>query len=432
MTGRLYGTFDASPPAGLRADQATVRRNNLALVLRHLRHHGARPRARVAAETGLNKATVSSLVGELLDRGLVREGSVSRGGAVGRPGQALSLAGDGVCGIGLEVNVDYVAAIALNLSGAVLFDRRLPIDVPAVGPDQLCDALAELILVALDEVARSAVTAVGVTVAIPGLVDVARGVLTLAPNLGWRGVGLAAEISSRLDQPDYPVAVGNDANLSALAEYSMGVAAGVPDLLYLTGAVGVGAGVIANGKPLLGAAGLSGEVGHIPIGRADDPCGCGRRGCWETIVGLAALLSAAADPDDPVRDPALDLEQRLAEIERRAEAGDGRTLAALTRVGTGLGIGASILVNLFNPGVIVLGGYFARLGPYLLDPAMAELRARVVSPDVAGCRIELSQLGFTAAVRGGAQVALERVLDDPTLVGTPEPVDSPPAARAFQ
>jgi predicted NBD/HSP70 family sugar kinase len=180
--------------------------------------------------------------------------------------------------------------------------------------------------------------------------------------------------------------------------------------------VGVGSGVIVAGQLLRGAGGLSGEVGHTALGDPDVVCGCGRRGCWETVVGLSALLREAADPDDPVHDPARDLEARLAELARRADAGDERTLAALAKVGTGLGTGAAVLINLFNPGVVILGGYFAVLGRFLTEPMAAELRDRVFAPDLAGAQVVLSTLGFTAAVRGGAHVALEAVFDDPTLV----------------
>jgi predicted NBD/HSP70 family sugar kinase len=134
------------------------------------------------------------------------------------------------------------------------------------------------------------------------------------------------------------------------------------------------------------------------------------------MVGLAALLRMAAAPDDPVCDPSLDLEQRLAVIRDRAEAGDPRTLDALALVGAALGLGASILINVFNPRVLVLGGYFASLGGYLLEPMLSEMRGRVIAPDAGACEVELSTLGFAAASRGGAHVALEAVLDDPTLV----------------
>ena len=410
----LYLTTTGTDARGP-VDQAAVRRSNLGLVLRHLRDAGSRSRARIAQETGLNKATVSSLVTELVQRGLVSEGTVHRAGSVGRPGLMLHLDGRAVCGIGVEFNVDYAAALVLDLRGEVLFENRIALDVPALGPERTLDAVASLVREAVEAAAARGAAPAGLTVAVPGLVDGVEGVVTLAPNIGWRDVPARRLLRDRL--PDIgPVHIDNDANLSAIAEWAHGAEARTPDLVYLTGEVGVGAGVIVAGSLLRGASGQSGEVGHMPLAGQDHLCGCGRRGCWEAVVGLRALLRAAADDGDPVRDPARDLETRLAEIERRAEAGDARTLAALQHVGTVLGTGAAVLINVFNPRVVVLGGYFAVLGRFLLEPMGAELRARVFGPDLAGARVALSTLGFTAAVRGGAHLALEAVFDDPTVV----------------
>jgi len=397
------------------ADQATVRRSNLGLVLRHLRDAGSRSRARIAQETGLNKATVSSLVAELIDRGLVTAGDVDRAGSVGRPGLIVHLDGATVCGIGVELNVDYAATLVLDLRGEVLFEHLIALDVPALGPDRTLDAVASLVGEAVDAAAALGATPVGLTVAVPGLVRSVDGVATYAPNIGWHDVAVLDGLRARTGL-DCPISVENDANLSAIAEWVMGDEARTPDLVYLTGEVGVGGGVIVAGQLLRGVGGLSGEVGHTALGDPDAVCGCGRQGCWETVVGLSALLREAADPDDPVHDPARDLEVRLAEIAARADGGDARTLAALEKVGTSLGTGAAVLINLFNPGVIILGGYFAVLGRFLTEPMTAELRRRVFGPELAGARVVLSTLGFTAAVRGGAHVALESVFDDPTLV----------------
>ena len=408
--------FDGSP--GRRhtpADQATVRRSNLALVLRHLRDSGPRSRARIAQETGLNKATVSSLVAELTDRRLVSAGDVDRAGSVGRPGLIVHLDGASVCGIGVELNVDYAAALVLDLRGQVLFEHRIALDVPALGADRTLDAVAGLVGEAADAATARGADPVGVTVAVPGLVRSVDGVATYSPNIGWHDVPVLEGLRARIDL-GCPVRVENDANLSAIAEWVMGSEARTADLVYLTGEVGVGGGVIVGGQLLRGAGGLSGEVGHTSLGDPAVVCGCGRRGCWETVVGLSALLRDAADPDDPVHDPGRDLETRLAEIARRADAGDERTRLALGRVGTSLGTGAAVLINLFNPQVVILGGYFGILGRFLTEPMTAELRTRVFGPDLAGARVVLSTLGFTAAVRGGAHVALESVFDDPTLV----------------
>ena len=423
---RLYDGATARRQAP--ADQATVRRSNLGLVLRHLRDAGPRSRARIAQDTGLNKATVSSLVAELADRRLISAGDVDRAGSVGRPGLIVHLDGRSVCGIGVELNVDYMAILALDLRGEVLFEHSVALDVDVLGPERTLDEVAQLVRQALDAAHERGAAPVGLTVAVPGLVRSVDGVATYAPNIGWHDVPVLDGLRARVDL-DCPIRVENDANLSAIAEWAMGPEARTPDLVYLTGEVGVGGGLIVDGRLLRGAGGLSGEVGHTSLGDPARTCGCGRRGCWETVVGLTALLNAAADPDDPVHDHARDLETRLAELAARADAGDRRTLDALDQVGTALGNGAAVLINVFNPQVVLLGGYFAVLGRFLTEPMAAELRERVFGPDLAGARIVLSTLGFTAAVRGGAHVALEAVFDDPTVVAATGDVLSPaPAA----
>jgi predicted NBD/HSP70 family sugar kinase len=431
----------ASDRIGAPADQVSLRRHNLAVVLRSLRDAGPRSRARIATDTGLSKATVSSLVAELADLDLVRAGEVERAGGIGRPGQAVELHGR-VCGLGAEVNVDYLAVLVLDMRGDQVLYSRIPFDVPAAGEQRTLDELAGSIEAAIVEARNQGHDVAGITVAVPGLVETGPGVLRYGPNIGWREVRVADELATRLARTEISepartrvaargpsaggvtIRVDNNANLCALAEYVMGASAGTSDLVCLTGEIGVGAGVICEGRMLRGADGYGGEVAHMPIAEPLHLCACGRRGCWETAVGFAALLRDVADQGDPVTDPSVDLDVRLAEIRRRAELGDGRTLRGLEAIGTSLGLGAAILVNVFNPRVLVLGGYFAVLGDFLLGAMDSELDKRVVAPGRGGCSVELSTLGFTAAVRGGAHVAVEAVLADPTsLVRAAVPVD---------
>ncbi|MGW7683071.1 ROK family protein [Kribbella sp. NPDC054772] len=404
---------------GVAADHVSLRRNNLSVVLRHVRDLGPRSRARIADDTGLNKATVSSLVAELVERGLLREGSADSSRALGRPGQLVELDGARVCGIGAEINVEYLAVVALDLTGEVVLEKRVPVDVAHLDPGTTLDRLTGLVEEAVAAVEARGGQLAGVTLALPGLVQVETGELKLAPNLGWGELAVAQEMRSRLGAPTYPLHVDNEANLATLAAYAELRRTGhepLHDLVLLTGAVGVGGGVVSGGHLLRGGHGYSGEVGHMPVAPPGQTCGCGRTGCWETVVGLTALLRKATDGDDPARDPALDVERRLAEIVRRAEAGDARTLAALQDVGNWLGIGGATLVNILNPDVLVLGGYFAVLGPWLQAPLEQAMRERVLAPDGGGCRVVRSELGFAAAVRGGAQIALDQVFADPTYL----------------
>jgi predicted NBD/HSP70 family sugar kinase len=397
-------------------DQAGLRRGNLALLVRTLRAHGALSRAQLAVRSGLSKATVSSLVTDLELRGLVHDAGVSAGGQ-GRPGQLVDLRPTSVCGIGLDVHVGHVGAVVTDLSGEVLFRRRVACDVPGIGPERAIDQLAELTDTALAEVEDAVGPPAGVTISVPGLVDRDAGMVTFAPRLRWRDVAVADGLAARTRLPLDHIAVDNDANLGAEAELA-GMTEKVDDLVYLTGDFGIGGGVISGGRLVRGSIGFAGEIGHMAMDPLGPYCSCGRRGCWETQVGLGALLHACADPDDPVRDPTLDLDQRMRIVRSRAEQRDRRTLDALHQIGTELGLGVSILVNLLNPAVVVLGGYFAALPEWLVEPIRNQVVANVLAPGAGGARVVGSRLGFTAASTGGALAALRRVLDDPTVVPT--------------
>lgn len=413
--------------AGASAGLLEVRRHNLALVMAHLRTAGARSRATIAAETGLTKATVSSLVAELVERGLVAEGETERG-AVGRPSQQVDLHGGAFFTVGAEVNLGYLAVVALNVRSEVVADRWVPLRADETGAGVALPRLAALVLEVAGELTGAGAELVGVTVAVPGLVERSTGQVLGAPNLGWSPTAVVETMRALLGDPACPLLLDNEANLAARAEVESPGRAGVEDLVVLTGVVGVGAGIVAAGHLLRGRRGFAGEVGHLQLDPAGRRCGCGRRGCWETVAGLDALLEAAADEGDPVRDQTLDLVQRLELLSGRALAGDRRTLDALQRTAEWLGVGAGILLNLFDPELLVLGGYFALLGPWFAEPLARSLPERVFAPQDGGCRVEPSSLGFTAAARGGALEALTRIFDDPTAVTPARAVPVPAGA----
>jgi predicted NBD/HSP70 family sugar kinase len=397
----------------LSAGQPTLRRTNLGLVLRRLRDHGPRSRATLAAELGMTRTAMSSLVGELTERGLVRQGGVERG-SVGRPGTTVELDGRAVAGLGAEVNVNHVSTMALDLSGQVLSERKLGLDARAIPAGEVLDRLAELVRETVADVEAQGCDPVGLTVGVAGLVDRERDILTRAPNLGWRDVPVGALLRDRL-APAYPVTVDNEGNLATLAEATPGDPSR-QDVLVIFGEVGVGGGIVAGGRLLRGRHGFAGEFGHMIVEPQGRRCECGRVGCWETVSGMRSLLDLAADPDDPVRDPAMAIDDRLAELNRRANLGDTRTLDALAQVGGWVGVGAAVLVNVLNPAAIVLSGYFAAVGEHMRPAIESQLRAGVLAPDAGGTRIELSKLGFSASVRGGAGLSLDSVFADPTRV----------------
>ncbi len=400
-------------------DQALVRRRHLSQVLRTAARPGPWSRARIAAETGLTRATVSSLVADLINRRLLREGAVERGG-LGRPGQLLALDPDHVAFLGVEINVDYLACHVLDLSGAVIASRTVALDVRQLDPTATMRRVGKLV--------NSLVASLGdrpvqsLHLAIPGMIETTVGRVAYAPNLQWRNVDAVTMLAAEVKLPATRIAADNEANLAALAEYAAGSAAGTTDLVLVTGEVGVGGGVISGGGLMRGARGYSGEFGHMALADASYLCGCGRRGCWEAAIGLDAILARVSDPGDPLRDVTQDLPTRLAEVVARADRGDRRTLDGLREVGLLIGRGAAALVNAFNPEVLMFGGTFAALATHVEAPITEALTAHAIAPEAGGCRIAFSTLGFNAAGIGGAQVGIEWVLDNPTSVAPFRPL----------
>jgi predicted NBD/HSP70 family sugar kinase len=390
-----------SPPANQRA----VRRHNLGVVLRHVVAQGPRARATIALETGLNKSTVSSLVTELIELGLLSERGAERRGMVGRPGLVVELTGHGAVGLGLEVGVDYLAVHAADLTGAVHAHRLDAQENRGRPADDVLDRLGALAREALADLRAKGMRPAGATVALPGLVDVATGTLIVAPNLHWEDVPAAAAVRERLSEP-LPVTADNEANLSALAERWDGAGRALEDFLHVSGEVGVGAGIVLGGELFRGTRGFGGELGHVTVDPAGRPCECGSRGCLETKVGLEALVSAAGVTDAP-------------DLLARARAGEPAVVEALREGGRWLGIGAASAVNLLDLQAVVLGGYFATLAEWMLDGVTDELHTRVLGPDWALPRVLASQLGPEAAVRGAAAQVLHAVLADPAALGEP-------------
>jgi predicted NBD/HSP70 family sugar kinase len=381
------------------ADLTDVRATNLAVVLGYIRSHAPCSRADIAASTGLNKATVSSLVGELIGRRLLREtGQTER--RIGRPATMIVLDGSPYAAIGLSVGSDELHLLAVDLSGQQLLSWHRA--VRGGTPSGVLAAIAAQVKRAQARVHDEGRTVLGVTVGLPGLVD-GSGAVRLAPNLGWRDVAVRDTLRRSLGDPGYPVVVENDANLAVLAERRYGPYAGVQNLVYLTGGPGITAGIIAGGQLIRGGLGYAGEIGHVPLDPAGPECACGRRGCLEACASVGALLRRLG------RSPGDDMAPEVDDVIRRARTQEPAVLAALRDVGRHLGHAASLLANILNPEVVILGGYYVPLAPWLLPAAHEELADHAVAPDTGGLRLVASALGTDAAAAGAAAHVLDSV-----------------------
>jgi predicted NBD/HSP70 family sugar kinase len=380
------------------AGHTDVRATNLAAVLGYLRRQAPCSRAAIASGTGLNKATVTSIVSDLLDRRLVRETQQTQN-HVGRPATLLVLDGSAYAAIGLEVSARGLTALAYDSAGQqVLRWHRAGPGVDA-GPAKTIAAVAALARRAITTVQSSGRRVLGITVGVPGLVNRA-GSVVLAAGLGWRDVPLQADLAAALGRPDIPVTVDNDASLAVLAEHLYGPLADSANLIQLAGDTGVGAGIIVDGRPLRGHLGYVGEIGHLRLVADGPQCGCGRRGCLEALASLPAILARIDGLTDP--DPQIQLEHLI----RRADDGEAAVTKILGEAGTHLGHGIAALVNILNPEYVVLGGAYALLAPHLSPAITKALQESAIAPDAGGCTVVASTFPHTATPLGATAQAL--------------------------
>jgi len=387
---------DSAPERRTGARQGTLREHNLAIVLeRIVTAVDPVSRARIAADTGLTRGTVSALVDRLIEARLVTELDPVAGAGAGRPAVPLVPARGTVVALGLEINVDYAAVRAIDLAGHTVFEKVHDDDFRSGDPTRALAALLALADEALAHIDELRAQFAGACLALPGLVDRRTGPLRIAPNLGWRDVDVVELVG------DHPVAarelwLANEAKLAARAEAAVR-RDGPESFLYVSGEVGVGAAVVLGGEIFAGSHGWSGELGHTVIPVGDGP---GRR--LEELVGQDALLRLAG----------LELGAGARGLAAAAEAGDGRARAALERAGELLGIGLANAVNVLDLDHVVLGGIYAPLAEWLRPGVEERLRAHVIGAPWAEITVSSARAGTFPALTGGALAVLRALVAD--------------------
>ena len=394
-----------------------LRTHNLSAILTQIHHDHPLSRSDLAAATGLNRSTITILVKDLIDRGLVVESNGAGEGSkksAGRPRMSLHPS-DRVVAIAVNPEVDAITVGVVRLGGRVERIIRYETDEPPTmrRAVKITTAIIEGIQAMLPSDSRI----VGIGVAVPGLTNAIDGSVALAPHLGWRQEPLASTLS---EETGLPVWAANDAHLGVLGETVFGRGTHVGNILYLNGgASGIGGGVMSGGMPLKGATGFAGELGHFRI-RSD-----GKR----DSAGLQGTLESEVTRDDLLR--SLGLESRdflkldAALTTPRTDIAQQEINRQVHALGTALGS----MVTIFNPELIVLGGFLGSL----LDAEPERLRHLVaqesLTPQYAVVEIVRPELLENVLLVGAAELAFGALLRDPTAFDiAPEP--SPGATAA--
>ena len=304
--------------------------------------------------------------------------------------------------IGFDFGGTSIKAGAVTPAGEVLGERSAPNGLD-VGPEEAFARMAAMWRELGGEVGAAAAgagTEPGIGIGIAGLVDTAAGVVVQTPNLpGMDGVSLRDGLARATGLPPERIRVENDANAAALGEAWIGAARGEPHAIVVTLGTGVGGGLILDGRPFSGA-GMGGEIGHVVVDPLGPVCGCGSRGCLETLASATAARARATAAGLPADDPG-----NLELLTERAAASPGPERALLEAVGTDLGRGLALALCLLDVRLFVFSGGFSAAFEQLEPGIRAGLRERAFGERVAEVRLRRAQLGPAAGWIGAAALA---------------------------
>lgn len=394
------------------SNSSVMKSQNVRAILMALLRYEAVPRVRLAQMTGVSPTTITNLINELLEQGVIAEdGGKQPNGrrAVGRPQTDLRLVPDSRFALSIHFDVDAVKIALTNLYAQSIASGRIDLK-RGDSPDQILSEIESAVRVVIAESDVDPRLILGAGVGASGLVDPYTGVNKIAPNLDWHDVPLRDELAKRLG---LPVAIDNNVRAMALGEMLFGAGRESYTLAFIYSRVGVGAGFVVGGQIYRGSGAGAGEIGHtmiIPDG--GDLCACGNTGCLETLVSEPAIVKAAQalatqHPGGILADVlAQGDDTPIARVFAAARAGDIETRKLLDQRAHYMGIALANLVNILNPELIVMGGIFAQGRDLLLPMVEATMRARAFAGLGEQVALQTTRFQGQAGIVGAAALAL--------------------------
>ena len=396
-----------------RGNRDLIQRINRNLVLNLIKSQEPISRTQIARLSGLGLATVSGITARLIEIGLAHEIGEGESSGGRRP-VLLGLNRQAGFVVGVKLMEHAVTSALTDLDAQVLHHCITPVERPQGEwrPDDVVCTLIQAVETTIAEAGVDRQRVLGIGIGMAGLVDSESGICSYSPIFGWRDVPLAEPITRHLGLPAY---LENDVNTLAIAEQWFGHGRGVDHFVVITVGRGIGAGIVINGQFYRGAVGGAGEFGHITLTEGGPPCDCGKQGCLEALASDQAMVRQARE--------AVALGERtvLAEagtltletIVEAAEAGDGLARRLLADSGRWLGMGVSMIVNLLNPQLIIVGGEGVQAGEYRFGPMRAAIRDHTFNGLADDLQVVIELSGDETWARGAASLVLQQIYRSP-------------------
>src|SRR5215469_9912730 len=388
---------------------AIIRNINRFDVLHTIRLHDNQiSRSELSNLTGLSQATISSIVGHLIQEGALIEDDASGLGARGRgrPLVMLRLNPDYTHVVGVKIATHQIVFSVTDFVGNVSASDNIPVEPRKLTPAQLVAFIVRGVRACLRKAKKSIEDVSGIGVGLPGFIDSNRGLAYWSPVFENPNINFRELLQTKFE---IPVFVENDANLVTLAELWFGMAKGLENAVVVTIEHGTGSGLIFNGKLYRGADGLAAEFGHTKLFFEGPLCQCGEHGCMETHTAAFAILHEAAKAGFRVPKRPLDYHERsrlLQAIIAKAEAGDKSMRRIFEQMGRYLGLGIANLVNLLNPQRVVICQGAVRCAHLFEDSLRAVAERMVIPPLKRNLEIVIHHWGDEVWARGAASLVL--------------------------
>lgn len=369
-------------------------------------------RVELARQTSLSTTTITNLVGELMEEGIVIEKGIEEVKGrrrVGRPRQVLNLVPGARYVIGVQIETGILRIVATNLFAEVIATNLSSFKIGA-SADEVLAQVVEIVDNLISSVSLKRSHILGVGVGTPGKVNFQHGLIVIAEGLGWEKVPVQTMLEERLS---LPVVADNHIRAMAIGEAFFGVGRYANSLIFVYGGLEVGAGIIVGRQVFRGSNGGAGEIGHIVLIQEGELCRCGKRGCLETLVSETAIVQAAiklaeVNPSGLLAEN-LKSENLLRPIEKvfnAAREGDIQALELIRQCAHYLGNVLSTLVKIINPELILLGGILGQGHDLILPAAEAMIQEMTLGSLGETVKIYPTGFGWRAGVIGAASLAL--------------------------
>jgi len=385
-----------------------VRRINRSTILRQIYLGQSMSRQKLSQHSGLSSATVTNVVVELIQEGIVIESGIEASEG-GRPRSILTINPHHGYFIGVDIGETFLRVELFDLTLHKLGCVTYPQVLGENQPDQVGQYISQGVKATSAEVGISAEKVIGIGIGVGGLVEQAEQIFTYVPSWEWQRIPLVTFLEKDLHMPIY---LDNAAKVMAQAENLFGAGQWCEHLAVLLVGTGIGAGIITHDSLYRGASNNAGEWGHMTIALDGRLCRCGSCGCLEAYAGASGIIARLREvaPQSSLLQ-SNDQERVIADIVEAARNGDLAANGVLLDTARYLGAGIANLINLFNPQVIVLGGWVGlEIGEYILPELRQFVAHYALKQSFSATKIELSHLGHDAVAMGAAALALEQFL----------------------